>query len=398
MRGESGAERGESLVQRTASKTVLTVCTRLWNQAKRLTTQVRRRSRQIHVRGLAIGGDAPIAVQSMTKTDTRDVAATMTEIRRLHVAGCEIVRLAVPDREAAEALAQIRQRTDLPLVADIHFDYRLALAALEAGVDKLRLNPGNIGGRAKVEEVVRAASARGVPIRIGVNAGSLEKDILERSGRVPEALVESALRHVGILEDCGFADIIVSLKASDVRTMVAAYEMIAERIDYPLHLGVTEAGPTFQGTIKSTVGIGHLLAEGIGDTIRVSLTGDSGEEVRVGLEILYALGLREKRLEIVSCPSCGRCEIDLFTVVREAEKRLQGEDLPAMKVAIMGCVVNGPGESIEADVGLAGGNGLGILFRNGQIVRRVQESEMIDALVEECRAYAAERRQSEHAG
>ncbi len=334
----------------------------------------------------------------MTKTDTRDVQATLTEIRRLHVAGCEIVRLAVPDRDAATALAKIRECTDVPLVADIHFDYRLALAALDAGVDKLRLNPGNIGGRQKVEEVVRAARERGVPIRIGVNAGSLEKDILERSGRGAESLVESALRHVAILEDLDFFDIIISLKSSDVRTMIAAYELIANRVVYPLHVGVTEAGPVFQGMVKSSVGIGHLLAEGIGDTIRVSLTGDSGEEVRVGFEILHALGLREKKLEIVSCPSCGRCEIDLFTVVREAEKRLSDLDLPPMKVAIMGCVVNGPGESIEADVGLAGGNGLGILFRNGKIVRRVAESEMIDALVQEVSEVAAERRAQRDAG
>jgi (E)-4-hydroxy-3-methylbut-2-enyl-diphosphate synthase len=356
--------------------------------------QVRRHSRPVKVGRITIGGDAPIAVQSMTKTDTRDVQATLDEIYRLHVAGCEIVRLAVPDMDAARALAEIRKHTDMPLVADIHFDYRLALAALEAGVDKLRLNPGNIGARYKVEEVVRAAKERGVPIRIGVNAGSLEKDILERSGRVPEALVESALRHVAILEDCGFQDIVISMKSSDVRTMIAAYELIADRVDYPLHLGVTEAGPALQGTVKSAVGIGHLLAEGIGDTIRVSLTGDSGEEVKVGYEILYALGLREKKLEIVSCPSCGRCQIDLFTVVREAEKRLLGLDLPPMKVAIMGCVVNGPGESMEADVGLAGGNGLGVLFRGGRIVRRVRESEMIDALVEECLAFAAEQRRA----
>lgn len=363
-----------------------------------MSASMRRHSRQVRVRELLVGGDARIAVQSMTKTDTRDVGATMTEIRRLHVAGCDIVRLAVPDREAATALAQIRSRTEMPLVADIHFDYRLALAALASGVDKLRLNPGNIGSQSKVEEVVRAAKDRGVPIRIGVNAGSLEKDILERSGRIPEALVESALRHVAILEDCQFEDIVISLKASDVRTMVAAYELIADRVPYPLHLGVTEAGPVFQGTIKSAVGIGHLLSQGIGDTVRVSLTGDSGEEVRVGLEILYALGLREKKLEIVSCPSCGRCEIDLFTVVREAEKRLQGEDLPPMKVAIMGCVVNGPGESMEADVGLAGGNGLGILFRNGKIVRRVQESEMIDALVDACREHASAVREAARVG
>ncbi len=350
----------------------------------------RRRSRQVRVGRCLVGGDAPVSVQSMTKTDTRDVEATMAEIYRLHVAGCDIVRLAVPDAEAAAALQSIRRQTEMPLVADIHFDHRLALAAREAGVDKLRLNPGNIGTRAKVEEVVRAARDRAVPIRIGVNAGSLEKDILERSGRVPDALVESALRHVDILESCGFEDIVISLKASDVRTMIAAYERIADRVPYALHLGVTEAGPVFQGTVKSAVGIGHLLAQGIGDTLRVSLTGDGGEEVRVGHEILYALGLKVKRLEIVSCPSCGRCEIDLFTVVREAERRLADADLPPMKVAIMGCVVNGPGESMEADVGLAGGNGLGILFRNGRIVRRVREAEMIDALVEECRRFAAD--------
>jgi len=352
----------------------------------------RRQSRPVRVRHVTIGGEAPIAVQTMTKTDTRDVSATLTEIRRLHVAGCDVVRLAVPDRAAAEALREIRRHTEMPLVADIHFDYRLALAALEAGVDKLRINPGNIGARWKVQEVVRAAAERGVPIRIGVNAGSLEKDILERTGRHADGLVESALRHVAILEDLGFYDIVISLKSSDVRTMIAAYEQIADRVPYPLHLGVTEAGPVFQGMMKSAVGIGHLLAEGIGDTIRVSLTGDSGEEVRAGLEILYALGLRERKLEIVSCPSCGRCEIDLFAVVREAERRLAELDLPPMKVAIMGCVVNGPGESMEADVGLAGGNGLGILFRQGRIVRRVAESEMIDALVQEIRDLAAERR------
>jgi (E)-4-hydroxy-3-methylbut-2-enyl-diphosphate synthase len=352
----------------------------------------RRQSRPVRVRGVTVGGGAKVSVQSMTKTDTRDVGATLDEIRRLAVAGCEIVRLAVPDQDAAEALKAIRRETDLPLVADIHFDHRLALAALEAGVDKLRLNPGNIGARWKVEEVVRAARERGVPIRIGVNAGSLEKDLLASHGRVPDALVASALRHVAILEDLDFRDVVISLKASDVRTMVAAYEGIADRVPYPLHLGVTEAGPSLPGVVKSVVGIGHLLAEGIGDTIRVSLTGPSGEEVRVGLEILYALGLREKRLEIVACPSCGRCEIDLFGVVREAERRLSSLDLPPIKVAVMGCVVNGPGESMEADVGLAGGNGLGVLFREGRIVRRVREDEMVDALVEEVQEFVADRR------
>jgi (E)-4-hydroxy-3-methylbut-2-enyl-diphosphate synthase len=352
----------------------------------------RRQSRPVKVRNITVGGGAPVSVQSMTKTDTRDVEATVAAIYRLQVAGCEIIRLAVPDREAAEALREIRKRTQAPLVADIHFDHRLALMALEAGVDKLRLNPGNIGGRAKVEAVVREAKARGVPIRIGVNAGSLEKDLVQRHGRVPEALVESALRHVAILEDLDFRDIVISVKSHDVRTMVAAYEMLAERCEYPLHLGVTEAGPVFQGTIKSAVGIGHLLAEGIGDTIRVSLTGESAEEVRVGYEILYALGLREKRLEVIACPTCGRCEIDLFQVVHEAERRLADLDLPPLKVAIMGCVVNGPGEAMEADVGLAGGNGLGVLFRQGRIVRRVKEDEMVDALVDEVRAYVADRR------
>jgi (E)-4-hydroxy-3-methylbut-2-enyl-diphosphate synthase len=357
----------------------------------------RRKSRPVKVRNLTIGGDAPVLVQSMTKTDTRDVEATMLEIYRLLVAGCDIIRLAVPDADAARALKEIRKQTDAPLVADIHFDYRLALMALEAGVDKLRINPGNIGGREKVETVVRECKARGVPMRIGVNAGSLEKDLVARYGRIPEALVESAMRHVAILEDHDFLDMVISLKSHDVRTMIAAYELIAERVPYALHLGVTEAGPPFQGTIKSSVGIGHLLAAGIGDTIRVSLTGEGGEEVKVGLEILYSLGLREKKLEIVACPSCGRCEIDLINVVHAAEEKLEGLDLPPMKVAIMGCVVNGPGESMEADVGLAGGNGLGVLFREGKIVRRVKETEMVEALVEEVQEWVADRRAKGHA-
>ncbi|HVB11074.1 MAG TPA: flavodoxin-dependent (E)-4-hydroxy-3-methylbut-2-enyl-diphosphate synthase [Bacillota bacterium] len=356
----------------------------------------RRKSRPVKVRNLTIGGDNPILVQSMTKTDTRDVEATMMEIYRLLVAGCDIIRLAVPDADAAHALKEIRKQTEAPLVADIHFDYRLALLALDAGVDKLRINPGNIGGREKVETVVRECKARGVPMRIGVNAGSLEKDLVAKYGRIPEALVESAMRHVEMLEDHDFLDMVISLKSHDVRTMIAAYELIADRVPYALHLGVTEAGPPFQGTIKSSVGIGHLLAAGIGDTIRVSLTGDGGEEVKVGLEILYTLGIREKRLEIVACPSCGRCEIDLFNVVHAAEERLAGLDLPPMKVAIMGCVVNGPGESMEADVGLAGGNGLGVLFREGKISRRVKESEMVDALVEEVQEWVADKKAKGH--
>ncbi len=298
-----------------------------------------------------------------------------------------MVRLAVPDMEAARALGEIRRRLDdagtaIPLVADIHFDHRLALEALRQGVDKLRLNPGNIGGPARVCEVVAAARERRVPIRIGVNAGSLEKDLLERFGRTPEAMVESALRHVALLEEAGYPEIVISLKASDVPTMVEAYRRIAERVDYPLHLGVTEAGPGLSGTVKSSVGIGHLLALGIGDTLRVSITGDPLQEIRVGLEILYALGLRRSALEIVSCPTCGRVEIDLQRVVREVQERLAGLEKP-VRVAIMGCAVNGPGEAREADVGLAGGRGVGMIYLRGRMVRKVDEASMVDALIEE---------------
>lgn len=349
-----------------------------------------RTTRPVRVGRVVIGGGAPVSVQTMTKTDTRDVRATVDEIRRLHVAGADLVRLAVPDREAARALREIVRQSPLPVVADIHFHYQLALMALEAGVHKLRLNPGNIGGPERVRAVVREAKARGVPIRIGVNAGSLEKDLLEKHGRVPEALVESAERHVRILEDMDFRDIVVSLKASDVPTMVRAYELMAERSEYPLHLGVTEAGPGLAGTVKSVAGIAHLLLRGIGDTIRVSLTEESAEEVLVGLEILYALGLRTKTLEIVACPSCGRCEIDLFSAVREAERQLADLSAP-VKVAIMGCVVNGPGEAREADVGVAGGNGYAVLFKKGRMERRVTEAEMIPALVEEVRRIAEEK-------
>lgn len=354
------------------------------------TSWIRRRpTRAVKVGPLQIGGGAPVSVQTMTKTDTRDIWATVDEIRRLHIAGADLVRLAVPDKEAARALKTIVKHSPLPVVADIHFHPILALMALEAGVHKLRLNPGNIGGEAKVREVVREAKARGVPIRIGVNAGSLEKDLLEKVGRVPEALVESARRHIQILEDMDFFDIVVSLKASDVPTMVRAYELMAEVSPYPLHLGVTEAGPGLPGVVKSVAGISHLLAQGIGDTIRVSLTEDAAREVEVGLEILYALKLRTKRLEIVACPTCGRVEIDLFKAVREAEEKLQGVQVP-VKVAIMGCVVNGPGEAQEADVGVAGGNGYAVLFKKGRIVRRVREDEMVDALVEAVREIEAE--------
>lgn len=332
---------------------------------------------------MAIGGGAPVVVQSMTNTDTRDPDATIGQIERLTQAGCEIVRVAVPDETAALALGRIKERITLPLVADIHFDHRLALMSLERGVDGLRINPGNIGGRAEVHKVTRAAQARGVPIRVGVNAGSLQKDLLAKYGRPsPEAMVESALREIALLEECGFDSIKVSLKSSDVLDTVAAYRLMAERSDYPLHLGVTEAGTLIAGTVKSALGLGLILAEGIGDTIRVSLTSDPVNEVRVAYEILRALDLRHRGVEIISCPTCGRCEIDLFSLVEEIEARLAGVAEP-IKVAVMGCVVNGPGEARSAQVGVAGGRGQGVLFREGELLRKVPEADLADALVAE---------------
>ncbi|ABA89607.1 4-hydroxy-3-methylbut-2-en-1-yl diphosphate synthase [Syntrophotalea carbinolica DSM 2380] len=344
---------------------------------------MRRVSRRIQLGNVAIGGDAPVSVQSMCSTSTSDVTATLEQIRRLAEAGCEIVRCAVPDEQAAQALSAIRAECPIPLVADIHFDYRLALTALQSGVDGLRLNPGNIGERWKVEEVVKACAERHVPIRIGVNAGSLEKELLERHGHpTAAAMVESALGHIRILEDLGYQDIKVSLKASDIRRTVEAYRLLAAQVDYPLHIGITEAGTTWAGTIKSAVGLGALLYDGIGDTLRVSLTGDPVEEVRVGWEILKSLELRERGPVFVSCPTCGRCQIDLISVAEEVEKRLH--DLPlTITVAVMGCVVNGPGEAREADLGIAGGKGQGILFRHGEVVRKVPQEELADALVEE---------------
>lgn len=340
-------------------------------------------TRQILVGNLPIGGGAPIAVQSMCSTDTRDVAATLTQIEGLTAAGCDIVRCAVPDEDAARALAEIRKGCRIPLVADIHFDYRLALLALENGVDALRLNPGNIGERWKVEEVVRACAERRVPIRIGVNGGSLEKELLDKYGHASApAMVESALGHIRILEELGYPEIKVSLKASDVRRTVDAYRLLADQVDYPLHIGITEAGTTWGGTIKSAVGLGTLLYDGIGDTLRVSLTGDPVEEVRVGWEILRALDLRDRGPVFISCPTCGRCQIDLIPIAEEVERRLR--DLPKkIVVAVMGCVVNGPGEAREADVGIAGGKGQGLLFRRGEVVRKVAQDELADALVAE---------------
>ncbi len=340
-------------------------------------------TRQIKIGNILIGGGAPCSVQSMCSTDTRDEAATLAQIGRLAAAGCEIVRCAVPDMDAALALGRIRAQSDLPLVADIHFDYKLALKVLELGIDGLRLNPGNIGERWKVEETVKAAQERLVPIRIGVNAGSLEKELLEKYGHpTAEAMVESALGHVRILEEIGYGQVKISLKASDVNKTVTAYRLLSAKVDYPLHIGITEAGTTFSGTVKSAVGLGILLADGIGDTLRVSLTGDPVDEVKVGYEILKSLALRQRGVNFVSCPTCGRCQINLIQVAEEVEQRLQGVDAP-FTVAVMGCVVNGPGEAREADFGIAGGKGEGLLFRNGEIIRKVPENELADALVAE---------------
>jgi (E)-4-hydroxy-3-methylbut-2-enyl-diphosphate synthase len=341
------------------------------------------KTRPIYVGNVAVGGGAPISVQSMCNTDTRDVPATLAQIRDLGEAGCEIVRCAVPDQEAAEALRAICAESPLPMIADIHFDYQLALTALTGGVDGLRINPGNIGERWKVQEVVKACAERGVPIRIGVNGGSLEQELLAKYGHpTAEAMVESALGHVRILEDLGFDQIKISLKASDIRRTVEAYRQLAAKVDYPLHIGITEAGTTWSGTIKSAIGLGTLLYDGIGDTLRVSLTGDPVEEVRVGWEILKSLGLRDRGPVFISCPTCGRCQIDLIPIAEEVERQLR--DLPKkMTVAVMGCVVNGPGEAREADVGIAGGKGQGLLFRHGEVVRKVPQAELVAALVEE---------------
>ena len=351
----------------------------------------RRPTRQIHVGGVAVGGTAPISVQSMTKTDTRDARATVEQIWALEAAGCEIVRVAVPDAGAAAAVREIRSQIRIPLIVDIHFDYRLALQCLEGGVDGLRINPGNIGATWRVGEVTKAAAERKVPIRIGVNTGSLEKHLLQRFGEpTPQAMVESALFHIRILEELNYPEMKISLKASDPKMMIEAYRLLADQVPYPFHLGVTEAGTAFTGAIKSAVGIGTLLAEGIGDTIRVSLTEDPTEEIRAGFEILKALGLRKRGLNVIACPSCGRVEIDLVGITKEVEKRLAALNINRpLNVAVMGCAVNGPGEARGADIGIAGGNGVGLLIKGGQIVRKVKESELADILVEEVKALAA---------
>ncbi|MDK2903293.1 MAG: (E)-4-hydroxy-3-methylbut-2-enyl-diphosphate synthase [Clostridiales bacterium] len=342
----------------------------------------RNKTKPIRIGDRYIGGDYPIAVQSMTNTDTSDVDATVRQILMLEKAGCDIIRVSVPDMPSARALKAIKQRIHIPLVADIHFDYRLAIAAIDNGADKLRINPGNIGGIERVKAVVDAAKEHNVPIRIGVNSGSLEKHILAKhQGRTPEALVESALNNVKLLEDMGFYDMVISIKSSDVMDTIEAYRLISRQEDYPLHVGVTEAGTVWSGTIKSCVGIGTLLAEGIGDTLRVSLTGDPVEEVRVGIAMLKALGFRKEGVEIISCPTCARCNIDLIEIANEVERRTQHIKKP-LKIAVMGCAVNGPGEASAADVGIAGGKGEGLLFKNGNIVEKVPQDKLVDALME----------------
>lgn len=357
--------------------------------------QQRRSTRALKLGHLSLGGGAPVVVQSMTNTDTRDVDATLGQIECLVRAGCEAVRVAVPDDEAARAVWTLRRQVTVPLIADIHFDYRLALSTLEAGVQGLRINPGNIGPRKNVDAVVDAAKANGAVLRIGVNGGSLEKKLLKKyGGLTPEALVESALGHVRLLEKRGFYDTKISLKSSSVLESIAAYRLLAERCDYPLHIGITEAGGLVRGSVKSAVGLGILLWEGIGDTLRVSLTADPVEEVVVAWEILRALGLRRRGPEIISCPTCGRTEIDLLSLAGEVERRLAGETAD-IKVAVMGCVVNGPGEAREADLGLAGGRDKGIIFRKGEIVRTVRgQGALLTAFMEELNTLLTEKGQA----
>lgn len=334
-------------------------------------------SRVVKVGNLLIGGGNPVVIQSMTNTTTSDVEATVNQIKKLEAAGCQMVRMTINNEEAAKAIGEIKKRVDVPLCADIHFDYKLALLAIENGIDKLRINPGNIGSDENIKAVVEKAKEKNIPIRIGVNSGSIEKHILEKYGKpTADGMVESAMYHINLLEKNGFNDIVVSLKASNVKMMVEAYRKISKLVDYPLHLGVTEAGTAFQGTVKSAIGIGSLLVDGIGDTIRVSLTEDPVEEIKVAKEILKVLGLIEAGVEIVSCPTCGRTEIDLIGLAKKVEKEFENENRK-IKIAVMGCVVNGPGEAREADYGVAGGKGVGVLFKKGQIVKKVDESEIL---------------------
>lgn len=343
----------------------------------------RRLSREISVGSLKIGGNNPISIQSMTNTDTRDAKATIEQIKRLEEVGCDVVRVAVPDMEAAKNIGEIKKNVNIPVIADIHFDHRLALEAIDQGVDGVRINPGNIGSIDKVKMVVNKCKEKNLKIRIGVNGGSLEKELLEKYGSATaEALVESALGHVKILEDLDFCNIVISLKSSDIYKTIEAYELISKKVDYPLHIGITESGSVKKGTIKSSIGVGALLLKGIGDTIRISLTGDPTEEVIVGKEILRSLDLLNDKIKVISCPTCGRCNIDLISVVNEVEEKINKVDKD-MTVAIMGCAVNGPGEAKEADIGIAGGKGEGLLFKKGEIIRKIKGDNLVEELLNE---------------
>ncbi|MDH4320620.1 MAG: flavodoxin-dependent (E)-4-hydroxy-3-methylbut-2-enyl-diphosphate synthase [Desulfobulbaceae bacterium] len=350
----------------------------------------RKKTRQIMVGDVPVGGDAPIAVQSMTNTDTRDVETTVAQIKSLETAGCEIIRVAVLDLDAARAIREIRARIGIPLIADIHFDHRLAVAAMENGAQGIRINPGNLGGPEKLANVVAAAKAHRVPIRVGVNSGSVEKDILKKHGHpTPAALVESALRNVALLEALDFREIKISLKSSDAIATIDAYRLLSAKCDYPLHLGVTEAGGLIAGTVKSSVALGMLLYEGIGDTFRISLTREPVEEIRVCYELLRSLHIRTRGPELISCPTCGRCQVNLFGIAEEVERYIQTMTVP-LKIAVMGCVVNGPGEAKEADLGVAGGNGVGIIFKKGKLYKKVPESELLAVFIEELDKMAAQ--------
>jgi len=350
----------------------------------------RRSTRQVLVGTIKIGGDAPISVQTMTKTKTDDVAGTVGQIKTAAEAGVDIVRVTVNDKEAADAMAEIVRQSPVPIVADIHFNHIFALKAVEAGVAKVRINPGNIGTKDRIRQVLTACKDRGIPIRIGVNSGSLEEDILEKHGYpTAEALFESAMRHVGICDEFNFKDVVISVKSTDVKLMIEAYRLVAQRTDIPLHLGVTEAGTTRIGTIKSSVGIGTLLAEGIGDTIRVSLTDDPIKEVEVGKEILRSLSLASRNIELIACPTCGRLEVDLFGIMAQLEEKLAGVKKP-VKIAVLGCVVNGPGEASEADIGIAAGKGVAILYRKGEVVKRVKEEDIVRTVLEEVERFQPE--------
>lgn len=337
-------------------------------------------TKTVQIGDCLIGGGNPIAIQSMTNTKTEDVAATVAQILKLEAAGCQIVRCTVPNQKAAEAISQIKKQIHIPLVADIHFDYRMAIAAMENGADKIRINPGNIGGKEKIEAVIAVAKERNIPIRVGVNSGSLEKELIEKyHGVTAEGLVESALDKVKIIESFGYDNMVISIKSSDVMMCVKAHEMIAKKTDYPLHVGITESGTIFSGSIKSAIGLGIILNQGIGDTIRVSLTDDPVKEVEAAKIILKTLGLRKGGIEVVSCPTCGRTQIDLISLATKVEEMAAGYDLN-LKLAVMGCVVNGPGEAKEADLGIAGGNGCGVLIKKGEVIKKVEESQLLDAL------------------